>query len=93
MVRILNTGGYLAFWQTHWFFSQVQEAVKLQAYLRHISFRTVNAAYTSQNCWECGQRGTLTGKSFTCRNVHGHTSKCPVYLQSDLNAARNIALA
>ncbi len=47
-------GNYLAFWQTHWLFGQIQEAVKLQAYLHHVNFERVNAAYTSQRCSECG---------------------------------------
>lgn len=47
-------GNYLAFWQTHWLFGQIQEAVKLQAYLHHIDFKRVDAAYTSQRCSECG---------------------------------------
>ena len=47
-------GSYLAFWQTHWLFGQIQDAVKLQAYLHDISFKRVNAAYTSQRCPECG---------------------------------------
>jgi hypothetical protein len=88
-----KTGRRLSFWQTHWFFSQVQEAVKLQVSLRSIEFRTVKAAYTSQDCWECGHRGSLSGKTFTCPNIKEHTSGKPIQLQSDLNAARNIALA
>ena len=47
-------GSYLAFWQTHWLFGQIQEAVKLQAYLHHVNFERVDAAYTSQRCSECG---------------------------------------
>ncbi len=42
-----DKGRFLAFWQTHWFYSQVQEAVKLQAYLHSISFQLVNARNTS----------------------------------------------
>ncbi|MHA1491143.1 MAG: zinc ribbon domain-containing protein [Promethearchaeota archaeon] len=47
-------GNYLAFWQTHWLFGQIQEAVKLQACLHHVNFERVDAAYTSQRCSECG---------------------------------------
>jgi hypothetical protein len=47
-------GNYLAFWQTHWLFGQIQEAVKLQAYLHHVNFERFGAAYTSQRCSECG---------------------------------------
>ena len=88
-----KTGSRLSFWQTHWFFSQIQEAVKLQTSLRGIEFRTVKAAYTSQDCWECGHRGSLLGKTFICSNSKEHASGKPIHIQSDLNAARNIALA
>lgn len=88
-----KTGRHLAFWQAHWFFSQVQEAVKLQTSLRGIEFRTVKAAYTSQDCRECGHRGTLSGKTFICSNSKEHASGKPIHIQSDMNAARNIALA
>ncbi len=47
-------GKYLAFWQTHWLFGQIQEAVKLQGYLHNIKFERVYAAHTSQRCPECG---------------------------------------
>jgi len=86
-------GSYLAFWQTHWFFSQVQESVKLQASLHGITFQLVNAAYTSQTCWECGKRGRREGRNFTCMNHALHASKKPIFIHSDLNAARVIALA
>jgi hypothetical protein len=91
--RKSKTGAFLAFWQAHWFFSQVQEAVKLQAFMHRIRFRRVNAAYTSQRCSECGERGRLDSKLFRCKNTKKHRGGRIVELQSDLNAARNIALA
>jgi transposase len=91
--RKSKAGKYLAFWQTHWFFSQVQEAVKLQAFLHRIRFKRVNAAYTSKTCSECGERGRVSGKLFTCDNTKSHRGGRVIELQSDLNAARNIALA
>ena len=91
--RKSKAGKYLAFWQTHWFFSQVQEAIKLQAFLHRIRFKRVNAAYTSKTCSECGERGRVSGKLFTCGNTKSHRRGRVIELQSDLNAARNIALA
>jgi transposase len=91
--RKSKAGKYLAFWQAHWFFSQVQETVKLQAFLHRIRFKRVNAAYTSKTCSECGARGALSGKLFTCGKTESHRRGRIIELQSDLNAARNIALA
>ena len=88
-----EVSGWLSFWQVHWFFSQVQEAVKFQAKLKGITFRRVRADYTSQNCWECHVRGTRKGRSFTCANADHHKSGKPVQIHADLNAARVIALS
>lgn len=88
-------GSYLAFWQTHWLFGQIEEAVKLQAWLNHIDFKRVDAAYTSQKCSECGSKkhATRDGKQFTCQNAQNHENMKVFRLDADLNAARNIALA
>ena len=62
-------GRYLAFWQTHWLFGQIEEAVELQAFLHGMHFERVYAAYTSQRCSECGMieykdtRGALVYKA------------------------------
>lgn len=88
-----KAGSWLTFWQAHWFFSQVQEAVELQAHLRGIEFRRLRAAYTSQDCWECGTRGTRVGRSFMCSNIKHHASGKALHVYSDLNAARVIALS
>ncbi len=62
-------GRYLAFWQTHWLFGQIEVAVELQAFLRGMHFERVYAAYTSQRCSECGMieykdtRGALVYKT------------------------------
>ena len=81
-----DIGQFLAFWQTHWFYSQIQQAVQLQCHLHNISFKTVDAKYTSQKCSYCGHMGQRVGKSFFCPD-------CRIHLDSDLNAARNIALS
>jgi len=79
-----DAGKFMAFWQTHWFYSQVQEAVKFQCGINSIRFQRVPAGYTSQNCSRCGELGSRSGKQFSC-------SHCGLKLDSDLNAARNVA--
>ncbi len=79
-----DAGKFMAFWQTHWFYSQVQIAVEFQCQLNGIRFQRVPARYTSQRCSHCGKFGSRSGKQFSC--LH-----CGLKLDSDLNAARNIA--
>lgn len=79
-----DAGTFLAFWQAHWFYSQVQSAIKLQCSLHGIRFARVPAEYTSQTCSRCGKHGSRAGKAFTC-------AECGLRLDSDLNASRNIA--
>ncbi len=79
-----DAGKFMAFWQTHWFYSQVQNAVKLQCDLNSIRFQKVPARYTSRRCSRCGELGSRTGKRFSC-------SCCGLKLDSDLNASRNVA--
>lgn len=79
-----DAGKFMAFWQTHWFYSQVQNAVKLQCDLNSIRFQKVPARYTSQRCSCCGKLGSRTSKRFSC-------SRCGLKLDSDLNASRNVA--
>ncbi len=78
-----DAGEFMAFWQTHWFYSQVQNAVKLQCDLNSIKFQKVPAKYTSQRCSCCGKIGSRAGKQFSC-------PYCGLKLDSDLNASRNI---
>lgn len=78
-----DAGKFMAFWRTHWFYSQVQNAVKLQCDLNYLRFQKVPARYTSQSCSSCGKLGSRTGKQFSCPH-------CGFKLDSDLNAARNI---
>ena len=88
-----DKGGWLSFWQVHWFFSQIQESVEFKARLKGITFRRVRADYTSQNCWECGARGFRDGRSFMCTNARYHASGKHIQIHADLNAARVIALS
>ena len=80
-----KVGEFLAFWQAHWFYSQIQASINLQAHLNGIEFKNVDARYTSKKCSNCGHMGQRDGKSFFCPH-------CQISLDSDLNAARNIAL-
>ena len=78
-----DAGKFLSFWQTHWFYSQVQTAVKLQCQLHSIRFQRVPAFHTSKRCSCCNKLGSREGKQFTCPH-------CGLKLDSDLNASRNI---
>ena len=78
-----DAGKFMAFWQTHWFYSQVQEAIKFQCDLNSIRFLRVPAQYTSQRCSRCGELGSRASKQFSC-------SRCGTRLDSDLNASRNV---
>ena len=79
-----DAGKFMAFWQTHWFYSQVQEAVEFQCQLNGIRFQRVPARDTSQRCSSCSKFGSRSGKQFSCPH-------CGLKLDSDLNAARNVA--
>ena len=78
-----DVGKFIAHWQVSWFFSQVQDAIKTQCTLNGIAFQKVSARHTSQACSRCGRLGSRVGKQFSC--------ECGMKLDSDLNAARNIA--
>ena len=80
-----DSGKFMTFWQIHWFFSQVQDAIRLQCQLNGIKFQKVPARGTSQRCSRCGKLGDREGKVFHCNN-------CGLTLDSDLNAARNVVI-
>ena len=81
--RKKDAGKYLSFWQTHWFYSQIQTAITLQCQLNSIGIQKVSAHNTSKLCSYCGTIGIRKGKQFKC-------SYCGLRLDSDLNASRNI---
>ena len=97
---------YLAFWQVHWFFSQLQ-AHATQLFERHgIEVQLVDARDTSQICSECrrlrvdyadkidANRSAANSKDFPCSHpLHIGLKKEKFRLDADLNAARNIALS
>ncbi|MFX1536466.1 MAG: zinc ribbon domain-containing protein [Promethearchaeota archaeon] len=80
-------GGYwLATWQVHWFHSETIRHTKTLAARHGIRVELVVARGTSQRCSSCGSKGERHGKIFICPHCHRQ-------LDSDLNAARNIAAA
>ncbi|MHA1658882.1 MAG: zinc ribbon domain-containing protein [Promethearchaeota archaeon] len=98
---------YLAFWQVHWFYSQLQ-AHATQLLERHgIEVQLVDARDTSQICSECrrlnvpnfaekigAHRSTQNSKKFSCSHpIHSDFERGKFHLDADLNAARNIALS
>ena len=80
-------GKFIAFWQVHWFHSQVQHMTAQNAIRCRVKAVTVDAFMTSQTCAHCHKKGTrLTSntKLFYC-------PRCKTMINADLNAARNIA--
>ncbi len=82
------SGAWLATWQVHWFFSQVQERATLLARLAGIAVELVDARGTSKRCSACNAIGNRDGKTFSCMNPD-----CELRIDSDLNGARNVRLA
>jgi len=59
-----ESGSWLASWQVHWFFSQVQERATLLARIAGIAVELVDARGTSKRCSACGAAGVREGKRF-----------------------------
>lgn len=83
-----KVGLFLATWQVHWFYSQVQAHVSSIARRKGMFVELVNPRNTSKKCSRCGEIGERKGKTFHCTNP-----ECGLTLDSDLNAARNIHVA
>lgn len=84
---VKEEGGYwLATWQIHWFHSEIIRHTKTLAARQGIRVELVVARGTSQRCSSCGRKGERHSKTFRCPHCHRQ-------LDSDLNAARNIAAA
>ena len=81
-----SVGYFLSTWQVHWFYSQVQERLYELAQRASILVEWTDARYTSHRCSRCGEMGLRSGKKFQC-------SYCSLELDSDLNAARVIAVS
>ncbi|MFX0091608.1 MAG: zinc ribbon domain-containing protein [Candidatus Hodarchaeota archaeon] len=81
-----EAGYWLATWQVHWFHSEVIRHTRTLAARHGIRVELVVARGTSYRCSSCGRKGERYGKTFNCPHCHRQ-------LNSDLNAARNIAAA
>lgn len=80
-------GKFIAFWQVHWFHSQVQRMTSQNAIRCGIRAVIVDAFMSSQTCAHCHKKGsrlTSNTKLFYC-------PRCKTTVDADLNAARNIA--
>ena len=69
-----------------WSFMVLKQASIDKAEELGLPVTAVDPAYTSQRCSRCGQKGVRSGKRFKCPT-------CELSLDSDLNAAREIAIA
>ncbi|MBN2151072.1 MAG: transposase, partial [Candidatus Lokiarchaeota archaeon] len=83
-----ESGSWLASWQLHWFFSEVQGRATRLARLAGIAVELVDARGTSKRCSACGTTGIRDGKTFTCTN-----EDCGKRVDSDLNGSRNVRIA
>ncbi|TFF89657.1 MAG: hypothetical protein EU548_06995 [Promethearchaeota archaeon] len=80
-------GKFIAFWQVHWFHSQVQSMTAQNAIRCGIRAVIVDAFMSSQTCAHCHKKGTR----LTSNTKLFHCLHCNTTLDADLNAARNIA--
>ena len=79
-------GKFIAFWQVHWFHSQVQSMTAQNAIRCGIRAVMVDAFMSSQTCTRCHEKGDRlksNTKLFYCPH-------CKTTIDADLNAARNI---
>ncbi|MHA1716505.1 MAG: zinc ribbon domain-containing protein [Promethearchaeota archaeon] len=79
-------GKFIAFWQVHWFHSQVLSMTAQNAIRCGIRAVMVDAFMSSQTCASCHEKGDRlksNTKLFYCPH-------CKTTLDADLNAARNI---
>lgn len=80
------SGKFLAFWNIHFMFSQIEECTENIAKSLGIPFYRVDPRGTSTRCSNCGLEGTLYGRTFYCEH-------CGLMLNRDINADRNIHTA
>lgn len=69
----------------NWNFSQLRRYLTYKCLLNGVKLIVVPPAYTSKSCHVCRHIGKRRGKTFGCTN-------CNVVFDSDINAAKNIAL-
>lgn len=74
------------FWLSTWSFSQLERFIEYKAEGLGKTMLKINPAYTSQECSACGEvnKSSRNGLKYKCKS-------CGFELNSDLNAARNIA--
>ncbi|MFX1295059.1 MAG: zinc ribbon domain-containing protein [Promethearchaeota archaeon] len=84
--RKQEVGYFLATWQVHWFFAQIQAQLAEMAMQGGIAAEWVNPRHTSTLCSRCSERSTRYKKQFICPH-------CGFQLSDDLNAARNLITA
>lgn len=68
-----------------WNFNQLRSFLTYKSLLNGVKLIGVPPAYTSKTCHNCLHIGNRQGKKFTCNN-------CNSVFDSDINAAKNIAL-
>ncbi len=78
-----DCGKFLAKWQVHWIFSQMQIATSDRCRSLGIKVGVVDAKNTSKECSNCGAIGNRDGKQFSCK-------VCDINYDSDLNACYNV---
>ncbi|MBD3186454.1 IS200/IS605 family element transposase accessory protein TnpB [Candidatus Bathyarchaeota archaeon] len=83
-----NSGLFLATWQVHWLYSELQAHVTSMARREGMFVELVNPRNTSQKCSQCRTIDERKGKTFHCTNF-----ECGLVLDRDLNATRNIHVA
>ena len=66
-----------------WCKGEIKRSLSRHAEKNSIKITPVNAAYTSQQCSNCGCLGERNGKSFSCPH-------CNSKMDADINAAKNI---
>ena len=78
-----DRGQFIAKWQIHWLFSQMQTATADRCRSLDVCVGVVDAKYSSKECSQCGEIGSRKGKVFSCNH-------CGYQLDSDLNASYNV---
>lgn len=70
-------------WLSTWTKGYLQQRLEFKAFVHCIDLVSVNPAYTSKLCNQCGSFGDRKGAEFHC-------TSCGLRMDADLNAARNI---
>ena len=81
-----SSKGKQNFWLSNWSFYQLEQFIEYKAESLGKIMLKIDPAYTSQECSKCGEvnKSNRNGLKYKCKS-------CGFELNSDLNAARNIA--